>query len=74
MPFKTPDDLKSFLAAASYQCKEKLCPFETNDEDEFSRHAAEHVMIKAEAIARKKEVARARPKKELVNMLGKIIE
>lgn len=74
MPFKSVNDLKSFLSAPTFQCGEKMCPYQTNDEDEFSRHAAEHVMIKAEEIQRKKEVARARPKKELVNMLGKIIE
>jgi len=73
MPFQNADQLKKFLTAPQYKCRVKFCPFETNEEEEFSHHVAEHVLIKNEERQRKREVARAKPKQELVNMLGKII-
>ena len=73
MPFKTPAQLKKFLNTAEYSCKENMCPYESNDLEEFSQHMAEHAMIKLEEKRRKFEVAKAKPNKELVNMLGKII-
>ena len=74
MPFQNPNELKEFLAAQQYICEEKNCPFKTDDEQVFSQHMIEHVLLKAQDRKMKIDVAQAKPKKALVNMLGKLIK